>query len=133
MFLVELNERERKTFLELAYHAMSSDGEIAVEEEEVFRSYAYECEMPEYQFQGTEIATLTTSTKAYTKRKRRIMLIELWGIILSDGEIGEKEAEWMEKVAKDMELSSGQSRRIRRWAQDFVDIIGDGYRLLEGE
>lgn len=132
MFLVELNEHERKIFLELAYHAMSSDGQIQSEEQEVFQSYAYECEMPEYRTENVELPALIASAKNFTKRKRRILMLELWGMILADDQIEESEAQWMDQISQEMGFNSAQGRRIRRWAKDFLDIIGDGYRLIEG-
>jgi uncharacterized tellurite resistance protein B-like protein len=132
MFLVELNEKERKTFLGLALHAMKSSGTVTDEEKAIFQSYAYECEMPEYETKAGALSTLVRAAKAFTKSKRRIILMELWGIILADDKVDESEAEWMNQLSSDLDFSAAQARRLERWAKDFIDMIGDGYRLVEG-
>lgn len=133
MFLSVLNENEKKVFLELASHAIGADGIVSAKEQEVFNSYAYECEMPGYEAQRLEFASLISTAKLYPEKIRKILLIELWGIVLSDDSLEQEESEWMFKLAQDLEVNPALARRIKRWSQDFVDIIGDGYRLVEGK
>jgi hypothetical protein len=132
MFLVELNEKERKVFLDLALHAMKSSGTVTDEEKTIFQSYAYECELPEYEAKAGELRSLVRSAKSFTKSKRRIILMELWGIILADDKVDVSEAEWMNQLSSDLDFSGAQARRLERWAKDLIDVIGDGYRLVEG-
>ncbi len=131
MFLSALKADEKEAFLELAHHLMVADGEVHDEEREVFESYLYECELPGYKVQQQGIKNITEKLKDSDKKTQKIILVELWGMILADTKVGDQEKDFMDSLAREWGFNESQNRRMRRWAKDFTDIIGDGYRLIE--
>jgi uncharacterized tellurite resistance protein B-like protein len=132
MFLAALNTQERKMFLELAHHAIASDGVFHEDQIEMYKSYEYECEMPGYELQNISTIEISKKLAGSTKKKKRIMIMELWGIIAADDEIHEKEEEFMAELNNLLDFSQAQGRKMKRWSLDFVDLIEDGYRIIEG-
>jgi hypothetical protein len=133
MFLNALNETERKRFLELAYHAVCIDGVVEPREQRAFASYQQECQLPDYAPTGTPVAELATAFHASTKRIRRIVLLELQGLVLADGALQQREADLLQQLATAWEFREAEYRRLRRWTQDFLDLLEDGARIIEGE
>jgi uncharacterized tellurite resistance protein B-like protein len=132
MFLSALNIKEKKDFLELAYHAVASSGEVKKEELEIFESYAYECELPDYQVEGRSVEEIIKKLKKSSKKKLRIIIIELWGVILADEEMAKSEEEFMKHLCHEWDFTDAQYRRMQRWSQDLIDVFSEGYRIVEG-
>ena len=130
MYLDELTFEERQSFLELATHAMDVNGEIKQQEQEIYKGYAHECRLPEYEAKRKDIVKLLKSLKKSTPRSQKIIVLELIGILLADSEICDEEETFLHKIGAEFDFSKNQIKRFIRWYQDFTDIIGDGYKLI---
>ncbi len=133
MFLATLSDQEKMIFLELAHYIMTCDGETSDEELEMFQSYVYECQLKDYKIQNISFDELINSIKSSRKKKLRIIIIELMGIIMSDHKYDLSEDNHMQKIAQVWDFSEAQMRRMRRWTQDMTDVVHDGQRLIDGE
>lgn len=100
MYLNLLNKDEQQNFLELARYSMGVNGEHKKEEEEVLLGYKFECQLVEYKAnRQDEIENIITILGASTKKVRKIILIEILGIFQADGEICNKETEFLNKLS----------------------------------
>lgn len=133
MFLGALSDQEKKTFLELAHYIMTCDGETSDEEAEMFQSYIHECQLKDYKIQNISFDELINNIKNSPKKKLRIIIIELMGIIMSDHKYDLSEENHMQKISQVWDFSDAQMRRMRRWTQDMTDVVHDGQRLIDGK
>lgn len=132
MYLTELNVNERKDFLDLAFYAMGLNGIHKDGEKCVYTAFVHECglESHEAQSQDDIAKVVHTFSKASIKVKK-IVVIEVLGILLADGVICEKETEFLDLLGSRFEMEPYEIRRIQRWVENMNDLVLEGYRMLE--
>lgn len=131
MYLNLLNKDEQQNFLELARYSMGVNGEHKKEEEEILLGYKFECQLVEYKAnRQDEIEKIITILGASSKKVKKIILIEILGIFQADGEICEKEREFLNKLSQEFNIEEYEVKRIKRWVEAMTDIVQEGYELI---
>ena len=131
MYLDLLEKQEQKDFLELARYSMGLNGEEKEEEEGILLSYKYECQMLDYTAHRQEdIQKVIVSLKGSIKKVKKIILIELFGILLADGKVCDEESQFMYNLAEQFSIKEYEVARIQRWVEAMNDIVQEGYDLI---
>lgn len=131
MYLDLLNKEEQQDFLELARYSMGRNGRHKQEEEEVLLGYKYECQLVEYkEYRQEDIDKIIKNLSASTKKVKKIILIELFGILLADGEVCEQESEFIDMLSNEFQIKEYEVGRIQRWVEAMNDIVQEGYELI---
>ncbi|WGV98562.1 hypothetical protein QF117_00920 [Vibrio sp. YMD68] len=134
MYLSELNIGEKKNFLELAKFSMGLNGVHLAEEQEVYQSFVQECGLVEYELTKQDKIESVIKVLAKSKGKgKRIVLLELYGILLADGEVCEKESDFMSNLAEQFVIEEYESKKIERWVAAMNDMASEGYALIDKE
>lgn len=134
MYLSELNIGEKKNFLELAHYAMGLNGSHKQEEKEVFLSFVHECALPSYDLSKQEkIESVIKVISKSANKHKRIVLLELFGILLADGDFCEKEADFIEQLSDEMGFEGYEVKKIQRWVEAMNDLFLEGQQLLNKE
>ena len=132
MFLSDLNEHERKQFLDLAWLAVHSSGTIEESELEVYQSYAFECMMEGYSAEERTVEEITSELEGSTEQAKRIILIELMGVWAADNSWHDGEIDMMYKVGSLLSVSEALVNRLRRWTKELRGLVAEGCELIEG-
>ncbi|WP_373002032.1 TerB family tellurite resistance protein [Sulfurimonas sp.] len=131
MYLDLLNKQEQEDFLELARYSMGLNGEHKAEEEAILTNYKYECQLVEYiAHRQEDIKKIILTLKGSTKKVKKIILVELFGILLADGEVCEEEAKFVDILAEGFRIKEYEVDRIQRWVEAMNDIVQEGYELI---
>ncbi|MEA2019705.1 MAG: hypothetical protein U9N59_14790 [Campylobacterota bacterium] len=131
MYLDLLEKQEQKDFLELARYSMGLNGEHKEEEEEMLTSYKFECQLVEYTAHRQEdITKIIHSLKGSVKKIKKIILVELFGILLADGEVCDEEAKFIDMLSSEFRIKEYEVARIQRWVEAMNDIFQEGYELI---
>lgn len=131
MYLDLLNKDEQQNFLELARYSMGVNGEHKKEEEEILLGYKFECQLIEYKANRQDkIEEIITILGASSKKVKKIILIEILGIFQADGEICNKETEFLNKLSQEFNIEEYEVKRIKRWVEAMNDIVQEGYELI---
>ena len=130
MFLNILDKNERKNFLELATIAIKTDGDMNASESAVFETYRMEMGIQEYILQDKNYDQLLTSFNVSSKKVKRAIMIELAGVLDADEEVNEIEQKWIKKIGADLGFSETEIRKMVRWAEDFNDLLKEGYLYI---
>ena len=130
MFLTMLNEKERKNFLELAHIAMNLDEGDKKEEAAVVHSFRREMELDDYEIANKSLEELVMAFNSSIKKVKRVVIIELAGVLDADEEIDNKEEKWINKLGKDLDFREAELRKLIRWTQDFNDLLQEGYSYI---
>lgn len=132
MFLNQLLEVSKKNFMLLAKHAMGLNGEFKDEELEIYTSFQHECGLLDY-FPDVNEKELTEAIVSLSDRDmsiRKVVMIELLGILMADGEICDAEQEFINQLSVSFDLEGYQIKRMERWVAGMNDIVEEGYRIV---
>ncbi|AFL69629.1 TerB family tellurite resistance protein [Sulfurospirillum barnesii] len=131
MYLHLLKEEEQEDFLELAYHLMGIDGMHQDEEVIVFESYKHECSLEEYIIsKQNDLESVIANLKNTSSKTKRIILIELFEILLTDGEVHENEKTFINHLASEFKVSSEELEKINKWTLAMDHIVKLGYTII---
>ncbi len=132
MFLKELNKKERENFLELANYVIKVDGEVSAVETNIFENYVAEMKLykEEYKLKNKDIDEVIKEFNASTKKKKKIVLIELFGIILCNNDYHEEEKKLVEKIQKEWNFRDYEINKCKRWVEDFNDLLEEAYIFI---
>jgi uncharacterized tellurite resistance protein B-like protein len=128
MFVHHLNPDQQAALLHYAYKVMSVDGASnAVEREHynLLRSQASGV-TPE-EVPPEELKSLFDS-----RESRIVMLLELEGLCLMDGEIAPEEAHWIDEIASALGIGEDEVRTIRLWVERKDDLVKEACGMMEG-
>lgn len=131
MYLDLLEKQEQKDFLELARYSMGLNGEYKDEEEAVLKGYKYECQLVNYEaYRQEDIKKIILTLRGSTKKVKKIILVELFGILLADGEVCDNEAKFVDMLSDEFRIKEYEVARIQRWVEAMNDIVQEGYELI---
>lgn len=131
MYLDLLNQNEQMNFLELAHHSMGLDGIHHENEKEVFNSYKYECQLIDYEIsKQSNIGIVIDSLCLSSMKNKRIILLELFGILLADGHVCDDEQSFMNTLAKRFDINTDELEKIHKWVIAMNQIVEVGYKLI---
>jgi len=124
MFLSELSTNEKEAFLGLCYEAARANEIIEKEEIELIKSYCNEMEIAylneeEAWDYDPSIQTISTSTL----RIRKIVLFEIIGLMLADGEYDAKEKKAVSQMGEKIGLTEQEVDDITSMLMDYYDIV----------
>jgi hypothetical protein len=134
MYLSELNVGEKKNFLELAKFSMGVNGEHKAEEQDIYHSFLQECGLVDYQLlKQDKIESVIKVLARSSAKAKRIILLELFGILLADGEICSEEADFIQQLTSSLEIDEFEAKRIQRWVIAMNDMVSEGFSLINKE
>ena len=99
MFLKELDESESIAFINLVKELALVDDSFAKEEQNLINDYLVELHLTEDKVTKMNYHQVIDKMKTLTSRKKEIIYFELVGLALVDGQYGEKEVEFLDKIA----------------------------------
>lgn len=131
MYLYLLNIEEQKNFLELATFAMDLDGVRKDEEETIISEFKSECELFDYVVnKQNEIDKVISTLRSSTKKVKKVIILELVGILSSDGNLTEEELNFLDKLSQEYNIKEYEIKRIIRWVEAMNDIVKEGYEII---
>lgn len=100
MFLSELKDEQKDLFLDLGIHLSKSDGEFLGAEKDNIRQMCKEMGIEERLEENVEFdIALNRLSESATVREKRIVLLEIAGIVMADGVYSLEEKEMVENVS----------------------------------
>ena len=114
----------------MATIAIKTDGAMNASESAVFETYRMEMGIQEYPLQNKDYEQLITSFNVSSKKVKRAIMIELAGVLDADEDVNEIEQQWINKIGADLGFSEAEIRKMFRWAEDFNDLLKEGYLYI---
>lgn len=120
MYLADLDLKDKKYFLELAYFVSNCDNELHVEEIKVLMKLREEMSLSEfeYQIQEKNIDTVIDQLAKSSHKSKKGMFLEIMNLIISDKKYDENEINIAEKLATRWELIPEESLVVLKWIRD---------------
>ena len=115
MFVNLFDQEEKEKFLELIYKMATCDGVYAEEEKELLNNYKIEFGIDQIP-DTLSVHDLVQYFAEKTDDKKKIVLFELYGMVLADDEIGKREKDMFEEIKKIFALNTEVYDKIEKAA-----------------
>lgn len=130
MFLKVFNQEDRSNFLELASFVAHCDGNYSEEEEKIINNYKIELEMNEIPNNGKTLSDLITYFAGRTEMIRKVVLFEIYGLILADSKTADKEQEILNQFDSEFQLSTQNKKIIKSLVVKLQNVYDEIYDTL---
>lgn len=124
MYLPMLSKREKEMFLELAYNFVNVDGNFSQEERDTISAYCQEAQCTFDERDGIRPidAIADEINSVSSKRNKQIIIFELVGLAISDGEFDDSERDMINHFSKLVGVESEFSAQCEAKLTQYVDF-----------
>ena len=129
MFANVMNQTEKEKFLELIYKIAQCDDEYSEEEEDLLNNYKIELGLQDVNDTDT-LEGLVNFFAVKSQELKKIVFFELYGMIMADSKIEEKEAALIEMIEVAFGLPESQYMDIIAVADDLRKVYDRIYEVL---
>ena len=134
MYLQMLEPESRELFAQAALRMASRDGNDSPEEGELISNLIIECELDEIPESRSMQQILKEIPGVFTDDlSRRIVLLELAGVVEIDGDSNEAELKMLSDVAKVLSITESQVEKSLEFARKMRALALEGNVLLISE
>lgn len=124
MYLNLLSEKNKVLFLELAHHVSKADGVLCKNEILILEKYKQECLLVDYKYRDLDHLNVLNTLNKETQTVKKIILFELIGLCMSDGEFCDDEKDLLISI---LELFSLEKNIL----DNFVAKINELNKIYE--
>lgn len=122
MFLKELNNEEAVAFVNLLDQFANVDNEVAREEKRLIEGYVKELGLEKDKVGILSYDDIVEVLKKSKERIKRIIYFELIGLALVDGNYGDLEVDYLDKIAIDLDINRAQKIAFANFFYNFKEI-----------
>lgn len=132
MFLMDLKEEHRKTFLDLAQYTMRVDMCVTSSESWMLMKFTEECGFfdNEYRPRKRPLEEIMRDFENTSRSDKKIIIFELYRMILADGQFHEKQKELVKTIAERWKLKMEEINEIIDLSQKLIDMSLKCYKKL---
>ena len=131
MFLTELNTEEASAFLSLVTQFAKVDETFAKEEKRLIYDYLDELSLKEEDIKNLSYEEIINVLKKSKNRIKSIVYFELVGLALVDGEYGDKEIDFLDKIAVSLDIRRDKKIAFANYFFNFKEIYD--FSVVEAE
>ncbi|MGG7096270.1 hypothetical protein [Clostridium sardiniense] len=122
MFLKELNNEEAVAFVNLLDQFANVDNVVAREEKRLIEGYVKELGLEKDKVGILSYDDIVAVLKKSKERIKRIIYFELIGLALVDGNYGDLEVDYLDKIAVDLDINRAQKIAFANFFYNFKEI-----------
>ena len=124
MFLGRLSEKEKNAFLSLSVHASNSNDVFAEEEKMMIREYCKEMEIPFFDIEKTiPLDKVVELFKESELSVKKIVLLEILGLLYSDGVVDDSEKKFVNEYAKKIGLTKEDVEKQTAAIKEYIHVL----------
>ena len=131
MFLTELNKEEASAFLSLVTQFAKVDETFAKEEKRLINDYLDGLNLKEKDIKDLSYEEIINVLKKSENRIKSIVYFELVGLALVDGEYGDKEIDFLDKIAVSLDIRRDKKIAFANYFFNFKEIYD--FSVVEAE
>lgn len=132
MFLSQLKEENKELFLKLCVHAAMANDEFADEERNTIQLYCTEMELPMHipEINADLDELLAVINKFANETEKKIIVVEILGLLKSDDKFDEKEHVFFDKVKESLSLSDEFCDKTESLLDKYTSIYKEPVNLI---
>lgn len=123
MFLNQLSYQEKKMFLDLSVHVAKANDVLAAEEKAMISGYCTEMQLPPVELYETEpIETVTSYFALADDHVKKIVLLEVFGLVYADGSFDNEENSVVKTFADGIGIPKEIYNRLHKAIKDYYEV-----------
>lgn len=123
MFLYELNQTEKENFISLAVDAANANGELADEEYLMLQEYCREMLIPYFEAdRAKSVSEIIPEFARSTARVKKIVIFELIGLLVADGEFDNKEKNFLKEFSNGIGVNDKEVDKLTDLFNEYMDL-----------
>lgn len=124
MFLNQLTDKEKEAFLKLAIDAAYTNGDFNTEEHAMIDQYCQEMNLPRQdQYSETALDQLVPIFSSAEDSHKKIVVFELLGLLVADGEFDEAEKVFIHELALSIGVQDSEIDKQMELLKRYMDIV----------
>lgn len=131
MFLYMLKDREKEAFVALARLAAGSNCAVSDEEEIMIGQYCDEMGIAMPEDKGEDLKTVLGYYSGSDIRTKKIVVLEIIGLLFSDGEYDEREQQFIDTVAEALGISRELVERFKNLTGIYLGVLSEMVQAVE--
>ena len=131
MFLNRLDNNSKEVFLSLAYYISTVDSSYENVQKTLIVKYLQEMNISDIEFKINEFSLVECVKKVTNKEYKKIILIELLGIINNDNIITSIEKDMIDTIVDTWNINSSLVVVYSEWSKNLLSLYVQGEALLE--
>ena len=125
MYLARLSEKQKDLFLDVCINLSKTDNDFAKEEKEVIGQLCDEMNLePRYETNKNSNNLINELAKISNQNEKRMIVIELIGIVIADKKIADNERDFMNGLLKAFEMDPGELDEAIVLVNKLYDVYG---------
>lgn len=136
MFLHLLDRAQRRELCRAALHLVAADEVVDLREEAVLAQVRSELgffDPDDVPMPPRDLDALLDGLEVFdTTEAKNILVLQLLVLVLSDGELEERELELLGAICRRLDVSRDAFARLREFARRLLDLRADGLDLIAG-
>lgn len=130
MFLSILNEEDKLNFIEFIHLVANCDEDFADEEKEILNNYMIETGIDSIPNIGKSIDDILLYFSKRDDSIKKVVLFEVYGLILSDDKLSKEEKEILNKIDKLSGLNNEEVNKIKELVEELKKVYDNIYDIL---
>lgn len=131
MFLSELKSKEKELFLDLCIHAANANQVFAEDEKEMIQSYCAEMQIaPPDSYEKSVEETVREVNSISDMKSKKIIVLELLGLVLVDKEYDIKEKEFIYQVSDEIGIGRDTLEEITEKLKEYLHLCEELGELI---
>lgn len=130
MFLSILNEEDKLNFIEFIHLVANCDEDFADEEKEILNNYMIETGIDSIPDIGKSIDDILLYFSKRDDSIKKVVLFEVYGLILSDDKLSKEEKEILNKIDKLSGLNNEEVNKIKELVEELKKVYDNIYDIL---
>ena len=126
MFLVQLQEDEKKAFLKLAQHIMEVNTSEGEKEKLILLAYANEMGISVEDFNENEFNLEEILSIFKSEVSKKIVLLEIMALIYADNQVDEEEEKFIKDLCDKFGISRQQAQIYEEWTKTMLALYRQG-------
>ena len=123
MFLNNLNNKQKKLFIQLAIKAAEANGIVELEEKNMLKSFAIEMNIPPvYNTENNLETILNELVSISSEQELKIILFEILGIVVSDGVFDDDEKNIVKNIVERCKLDTNIVDEMLNTLYEYINV-----------
>lgn len=134
MFLAQLEESYKKSFLELAFAVAEANGIVADEERKIISAYYHELGIEEsgYQIIGCSVEEALQGFKDAPKEVKNAIFLEMMYLVLADYQYDEAEKDVVKLLMSYLQVSQEGHDQVVTWVGKMQELYQEAIQFVAG-